>query len=146
AGMNNYSDENLFFNSCYWVYNLKTAAQIARIIGRETDAEIWSEKAKLASEAIHNKYYIEEEKNYSDMSMRSLTAALYGAIMPEELRLEITKSVKTEILIKQNGPIDVGTTGGAMLIKVLREAGRDVVIYSMTSKTTYPGWGIMKEN
>jgi alpha-L-rhamnosidase len=53
AGMNNYSDENLFFNNCYWVYNLKTAAQIARIIGRETDAEIWSEKAKLASEAIH---------------------------------------------------------------------------------------------
>lgn len=146
AGMNNYSDENLFFNNCYWVYNLKTAAQIARIIGRETDAEIWSEKAKLASEAIHNKYYIEEEKNYSDMSMRSLTAALYGDIMPEELRPEVMKSLENEILINQNGHIDVGITGGAMLFKVLREEGRDDLIYSMTSQTTYPGWGFMKEN
>jgi alpha-L-rhamnosidase len=33
-----------------------------------------------------------------------------------------------------------------MLFKVLREEGRDDLIYSMTSQTTYPGWGFMREN
>ena len=146
AGMNNYSEENLFFNNCYWVYNLRTAAQIAKIIGKESEAELWFNKAKMASEAIHSKYYIEKEKNYSDMSMRSLTAALYGDIMPKELRPEIMKSLEDEILINKNGHIDVGITGGAMLFKVLREEGRDDLIYSMTSQTTYPSWGLMKES
>jgi alpha-L-rhamnosidase len=46
----------------------------------------------------------------------------------------------------RKGHIDVGITGGAMLFKVLRDAGRDDLIYSMTSQNTYPSWGYMKDN
>ena len=35
---------------------------------------------------------------------------------------------------------------GAMLFKVLRDEGRDDLIYAMTSKTTYPSWGLMRES
>jgi alpha-L-rhamnosidase len=81
-GMNNYSDENLFFNNCYRVYNLKTAAQIARVTGRTGEAEQWTRQAEQAAKAIHTKYYHPDDHNYSDRSMRSLAAALYGDIMP----------------------------------------------------------------
>ena len=145
-GMNNYSDENLFFNNCYWVYNLRTAAKIARVIGRDSDAEMWNNKADIASEAIHSNYFNAEENNYADNSMRSLAAALYGDVMPAELRQAVMKSLEDEILINKNGHIDVGITGGAMLFKVLREEGRDDLIYSMTSQTTYPSWGLMRES
>ena len=145
-GMNNYSDENLFFNNCYWVYNLKTAAQIAAVLGKNTESEQWQNQAKLASEAIHEKYYHEGEFNYSDKSMRSLAAALYGDIMPAKLRGNVMESLEDEILINQNGHIDVGITGGAMLFKVLRDEGRDDLVYAMTSQTTYPSWGFMKES
>ncbi len=33
-----------------------------------------------------------------------------------------------------------------MLFKVLREEGRDDLIYAMTSQTAYPSWGFMREN
>ena len=145
-GMNNYSDENIFFNNCYWVYNLKTAAQIAEVIGRVAEAEQWHNQAQLASEALHKKYYHEGEFNYSDKSMRSLTAALYGDIMPSEMRKDIINTLENEILVNQKGHIDVGITGGAMLFKVLRDEGRDDLIFSMTSQTTYPSWGLMKES
>lgn len=145
-GMNNYSEDNLFFNNCYWIYNLKTAEKIADILGREYLAEIWKIEADLAAEALHKKYYHEDEYNYSDRSMRSLAAALYADIMPSELRPHIMKSLENEILINQKGHIDVGITGGAMLFKVLRDEGRDDLIYSMTSQTTYPSWGLMKES
>lgn len=145
-GMNNYSDENLFFNNCYRVYNLKTAAKIATVLGNKEKAEKWNEKARLSSEAIHEKYYHPESANYSDNSMRSLAAALYGNIMPAEIRPEIMKSLENEILINQNGHIDVGITGGAMLFKVLRDEGRDDLIYSMISQTDYPSWGLMRDN
>ena len=35
---------------------------------------------------------------------------------------------------------------GSDAFKVLREEGRDDLIYSMTSQTTYPSWGFMREN
>ncbi len=145
-GMNNDKPETLFFNNCYWVYNLRTAAEIANIIGRNQEAKEWQEQAEVASKAIHNKFYNEEDHSYSDKSMASLAAALYGNIMPCDLRQAVMDRLEKEILVNNNGHIDVGITGGAMLFKVLRDAGRDDLIYSMTSQTTYPSWGYMREN
>lgn len=145
-GMNNNSDENLFFNNCYWVYNLKTAAKIAAVIGKTKEADQWTQQAARSSKAIHTRWYIAEIQNYSDKTMRSLAAALYGDIMPAELRPKVMESLAEEILINQNRHIDVGITGGAMLFKVLREEGRDDLIYSMTSQTTYPSWGLMRKS
>ena len=145
-GMNNYSEENLFFNNCYWINNLKTAAQIAGVLGKTEEAVRWEQQAALSAKTLHDKYYHPEDQNYSDKTMRSLSAALYGDIMPAELRAAVMKSLEEEIIVNRNGHIDVGITGGAMLFKVLREEGRDDLIYSMTSQTTYPGWGFMREN
>jgi alpha-L-rhamnosidase len=145
-GMNNNSDENLFFNNCYWIYNLKTAAKIARVIGKTNEAEEWEHQADISSKILHAKYYHADDHNYSDGTMRSLAAALYGDIMPKELRQAVMKRLEREILVNQKGHIDVGITGGSMLFKVLREEGRDDLIYSMTSQTTYPSWGFMREN
>ena len=145
-GMNNYSDENLFFNNCYRVYNLKTAAQIAHIIGKTSEAKKWERQAEMSSKTIHEKYYHKDDHSYSDRTMRSLAAALYGDIMPAGLRPKVMERLEKEILVNKKGHIDVGITGGAMLFKVLREEGRDDLIYSMTSQTTYPGWGFMREN
>lgn len=145
-GMNNYSDENIFFNNCYWVYNLKTAIEIAKVLGRTEELAKWQQQANMASNAIHSKYFHPAEHNYSDKSMRSLAAALYGDIMPDSIRGFVMKCLEKEILINKNGHIDVGITGGAMLFKVLRDEGRDDLIYSMTSKTSYPSWGLMRES
>ena len=145
-GMNNYKPETIFFNNCYWVYNLRTASKIAQIIGRTEEADQWEQQAEVASKTIHNKFYNEEDHSYADRSMSSLAAALYGNVMPSELQSTIMDRLEKEILINKNGHIHVGITGGAMLFKVLRDAGRDDLIYSMTSQTTYPSWGYMQEN
>lgn len=71
-GMNNYSDETIFFNNCYRVYNLRTAAKIAHVLGETALAEKWEEQANRSSQAIHARYWHEEDNNYSDRSMRSL--------------------------------------------------------------------------
>jgi alpha-L-rhamnosidase len=145
-GMNNYSDENLFFNNCYWIYNLKTGAKIAEAIGKTAEAQKWKHQAEVSGKALHDKYFHADDHNYSDKTMRSLSAALYGDIMPVKLRPLVMKRLEKEILVNRNGHIDVGITGGAMLFKVLREEGRDDLIYSMTSQTTYPSWGLMRES
>lgn len=145
-GMNNNKPETLCLNNCYWVYNLRTGAKIARIIGRTKEAEEWEKQADISSKVIHAKFYNPEDQSYADKSMANLAAALYGNVVPPELHQTVMDRLEKEILINNKGHIDVGITGGAMLFKVLREEGRDDLIYSMTSQTTYPSWGFMREN
>lgn len=145
-GMNNNKPQTLFLNNCYRVFNLRTAAKIARVIGKHEAALRWEQQAAASSAAIHAKYYNAGDHSYSDSSMANFSAALLADVIPIPLKTAVMKRLEKEIMEVKKGHIHVGITGGAMLFKLLREAGRDDLIYAMTSKTTYPGWGYMKEN
>jgi len=145
-GMNNDKPENICFNNCYRVYNLRTAAKIARVLGKNNEALQWEQQAEKASRAIHTKYYNTTDHSYADSSMGNLAAALLADVPPPQLRNAIMQRLEREILVVRKGHIDVGITGGALLFKLLREAGRDDLLYSMTSQVDYPGWGYMKAN
>jgi alpha-L-rhamnosidase len=78
--------------------------------------------------------------------MGNLAAALLAEVPPPALRVAVMKRLEREIMEIRKGHIHVGITGGAMLFKLLRQEGRDDLLFSMTSKKTYPGWGHMMEN
>lgn len=145
-GMNNGKPENICFNNCYRVYNLRTAAKIARLLGKDEDAEKWEQQAELSASAIHARYYNPSDRSYADGSMTNLAMSLLGEIPPHELREIVMKRLENEVLEVRKGHIHAGITGGAILFKLLREINRDDLIYAMTSQTDYPGWGYMKAN
>ncbi len=143
-GMNNGKPQNSCFNNCYRVYNLRTAAKIARVIGKDAEAKLWAQQANESATAIQQKYYNPNDHSYSDSSMGNLAAALLADIPPASERAAVMQRLEKEILVVRNGHIHVGITGGAMLFKLLRNEGRDDLLYSMTMQTDYPGWGYMK--
>lgn len=145
-GMNNDSPETLCLNNSYYVFNLRTASKIARLIGKEEDAAIWEKKALASSKVINEMFYNDADNSYSDGSMANLAAALLAEVPPRELREKVLKRLEKEILEVRKGHIHAGITGGALLFKLLRDEGRDDLIYSMTAKRTYPSWGYMKDN
>lgn len=145
-GMNNDKPETVCLNNSYRVFNLLTAAKIARTIGKVTEGEAWEKQAETYKAAIHAKFYNAADQSYADGSMANLAAALLAEVPPANLRDEVMKRLEKEILVNKKGHIHVGITGGAILFKLLRNLGRDDLIYSMTSQTTYPGWGYMKAN
>ncbi len=143
-GMNNDKPETVCLNNSYRVFNLLTAAKIARTIGRDAEAEKWQQQAATAKAAINTKFFNAQDTSYADGSMGNLAAALLAEVPPDRLRNQVMQRLENEILIRRKGHIHVGITGGALLFKLLRNLGRDDLIYSMTSQTTYPGWGYMK--
>lgn len=145
-GMNNDKPQTLFFNNCYRIYNLRTAAKVALVLGRKEDAREWGLKANNAAEAIHRKFFNTTTNTYSDGSAANLAIALLSEMVPAELRPKVMEALEYEILENRKGHVSAGITGGAMLFKLLRQEQRDDLIYTMLSKTTYPGWGYMKEN
>lgn len=145
-GMNNDTPQNACFNNCYRVFNLRTAAKIARVLGKNQEAEQWEMQAERSSRAIHETWYNADDHSYADKSMGNLAAALLADVPPVSLRESVWKRLEHEILVVRKGHIHVGITGGAILFKLLREKGRNDLIYSMTSQEDYPGWGYMRAN
>lgn len=145
-GMNNDKPETLAFNNAYRVYNLRTAAKIAEVLGDISQADKWQHQAEASAEAFHKRFFHSESATYADGSMANLAVALLADIVPDSLLESVKSSLEKEILIHRDGHIHAGITGGALLFKWLRQDGRNDLIYRMTSQTTYPSWGYMKEH
>ncbi|MGE9312712.1 family 78 glycoside hydrolase catalytic domain [Niabella sp. CJ426] len=145
-GMNNDKPQTLFFNNCYRVYNLRTAQKVAEVLGNDKDAQDWERKANAAAGAIHRKFFNPANHTYSDGSVANLAMALLSEMVPAGLRAKVMQSLEHDILVKSKGNISAGITGGTVLFKLLRQEHRDDLIFTMLSKTNYPGWGYMKEN
>jgi Alpha-L-rhamnosidase N-terminal domain./Bacterial alpha-L-rhamnosidase. len=145
-GMNNDKPETLCLNNSYYVYNLRTAAKIARILGHTTEAAGWERQAEASAHAIHRRFFDAAANVYADGSMANLAAALLAEVPPATIRKEVMRRLEKEIVEVRDGHIHAGITGGALLFKLLREEGRNDLIYRMVSQTSYPSWGYMKQN
>ncbi len=145
GGPNSDTPEALFFNNCYRVFNLTTAADIAEVLGKTDRAEQWRIKANNARKAIHKKYFHSEDNSYLDGSQTSMAAALVAEIPPKAIRADVMKRLEKEIMVNCKGHIGAGITGGSMLFKLLRAENRTDLVYSMLSQKEYPGWGFMKD-
>jgi alpha-L-rhamnosidase len=142
-GVNGDTRETLFFNNCYWIYNLRTAAKIADILGKKEQAEAYRQRAEAVRRAVHAAFYNVIDHTYVNSFPAYLAIALLEHVPPENLRATIWKRLEHEILVTYKGHIHAGITGGAFLFKTLLKYHRNDLIYAMASKTDYPGWGDM---
>jgi alpha-L-rhamnosidase len=142
-GVNGDTPETLFFNNCYWIYNLQTAARIADVLGETRAAAHYRQRAQSVRRAVHAKFFRPQDASYVDGSQAYLSIALLVDLPPEELRPAVWKRLEDEILVRRDGHIHAGITGGYFVIKNLVDGGRDDLVLAMASKNDYPGWGNM---
>lgn len=142
-GVNGDTRETLFFNNCYWIFNLQTAADIARVLGKAEDAKKYSDRADEVRRAVHREFFIPGVNSYVNGFQAYLALALLVDLPPQDVRPFIERRLEEEILIRRKGHIHAGITGGAFLFKTLLALDRQDLIYTMANKTTYPGWGDM---
>jgi alpha-L-rhamnosidase len=142
-GVNGDTRETLFFNNCYWVYNLETAANIATALGRKEQARKWQLRAEVVRDAIHKEFYDPATQTYVDGSQACLAIALLTQVPPLPIRSLIAKRLEEEILVKRQGHWWAGIGGGAMLMKWLIQANRPDLVYTTATKEDYPSWGHM---
>ncbi|MGO9111269.1 MAG: family 78 glycoside hydrolase catalytic domain [Thermoguttaceae bacterium] len=142
-GVNGDTPETLFFNNCYWIYNLQTAAQIADRLGHADAAAKYRRRAQSIRRAVHAKFFRVQDNSYVDGSQAYLSIALLVDLPPENLRPAVWKRLEDEILVHRRGHIHAGITGGYFVIKNLVENGRDDLVLAMAGKDDYPSWGDM---
>ncbi|UCD51539.1 MAG: family 78 glycoside hydrolase catalytic domain [Phycisphaerales bacterium] len=145
-GVNGDTIETLFFNNCYWIFNLQTAAKIADVIGEKDAATQYRARADEVRRAVHAKFFKPEDNSYVNGFQGYLAIALLVDLPPRELRQAVWDRLEKEILVVRKGHIHAGITGGAFLFKTLLGADRQDLLFAMASKDTYPSWGLMRRN
>ena len=142
-GVNGDTPETLFFNNCYWIYNLQTAARIADALGRRDEAAAYRRRAETVRRAVHAKFFRPDDNSYVNGYQAYLSIALLVGLPPDELRPAVAKRLEEEILVRRHGHIHAGITGGYFVIKQLLESGRNDLVLTMATQHDYPGWGDM---
>lgn len=145
-GVNGDTIETLFFNNCYWIFNLQTAAKIADVIGEKDAAAKYRARADQVRRAVHTKFFKPELNSYVNGFQGYLAIALLVDLPPKALRPAIWDRLEEEILIVRKGHIHAGITAGAFLFKTLLGADRQDLVFPMVNKDTYPSWGLMRRN
>lgn len=146
-GPNSHTPQALCLNNCYLVFNLRTAAEIARIIGQNDKAIEWDKRADVSVEAINAKYFKKDEGSYFDDAQAVLALALLAGLPPTpEDTKRVDERLEKAILVDAKGHIGAGITGGGLLFRYLRQTNRNDLIFSTTKQTEYPGWGFMREH
>ncbi len=142
-GVNGDTIETLFFNNCYWIYNLQTAARIADVLGKHDAADAYRRRAEEVRRAVHEKFFKPAENSYVNGFQGYLAIALLIGLPPEDVRPAVWRRLEHEILVRRNGHIHAGITAGYFLTEALLAADRQDLLFTMANKTTYPGWGDM---
>jgi len=142
-GVNGDTRETLFFNNCYWIYNLETAARLADALGRPDSALAWRARAHRVRRAVHQEFYQPEDASYVDGSQACLAIALLAQVPPLEVRPRVETRLEREITTNRNGHFWAGITGGYFLVKQLIENDRPDLLYLMLTQPDYPGWAHM---
>lgn len=142
-GVNGDTPETLFYNNCYWIYNLQTAAKIADVLGNKDAASRYRARADEVRKAVHGKFFLPSDSSYVNGFQAYLAIALFVNLPPDGLRPAVWKRLDDEIMIRRKGHIHAGITGGAFLYKTLLGADRQDLLFAMANKDDYPGWGDM---
>jgi len=142
-GVNGDTRETLFFNNCYWLFNLQTAAKIADVIEKKDDAQKYRARADEVRQAVHREFFLPAENSYVNGFQAYLAIALLVDLPPQDVRPAVEKRLEEEILIRRHGHIHAGITGGAFLYRTLLALDRQDLLFTMANKDTYPGWGDM---
>jgi len=133
-------------NSIHYVYQLETASKIASVLGNESDASTYSARAAVVSKAIHRRFYNAVDRTYLNGDSALEAFPLLTGIVPTDLRQGVMESLENTIRVRNEGHLDTGMHGTYFLMKYLWETDRSDLVYLMTNRKDFPGWGYMLEN
>lgn len=137
----------------YYYYDTRRFSEIARLLGRDEDAESYAERADAIREAFNGEF-LKEDGRYATLQMSpidrqpgqtSQALPLFLDIVPQEQHASAVDKLVKAITDRFDSHVDTGIVGTRYLFEVLRDEGYAELAYRMITQTTYPGWGYMIE-
>ncbi|NOY60740.1 MAG: family 78 glycoside hydrolase catalytic domain [Calditrichaeota bacterium] len=130
--------------SAYFYYSTSLLARMAKIIGREEDAQKYEQLAQKIAAAYNRKHLDEKKLEYEGGTQTMNLLPLAFGITPKNDQAAVIKSVVIDVL-KHNTHLTTGFLGTGYILPMLSDYGYHDLAYKLATQTTYPSWGYMVE-
>ncbi|MBN9381150.1 MAG: family 78 glycoside hydrolase catalytic domain [Chitinophagaceae bacterium] len=129
-------------STAFLFYNTLTVSKLARLLGRQEEADRYEKLAGSVKEAFVKKFYDPVTGAVGIHTEATQAFALYFHLLPEE---EEKKALK--VLLDQIGErkehVSTGIFGTKYLLEVLSEHGLSDLACKLAGQRDFPGWGNM---
>jgi alpha-L-rhamnosidase len=124
--------------TAYWAYSASRMSQMARAIGRETDAARYAALFENIRAAFQ-KEYVKENGVVGSGSQTSYALAFHADLIPDGLKKAAAANLVKDIE-SRDGHLSTGFLGTPPLLPALTDNGRTDVAYRLLLNETYPSW------
>ena len=124
--------------TAFLAYDAALMVDIARILGKTEDAQMY---AKLAAEAkaAFNAEFVAPNGRVGPGSQTAYVLALHFDLLPEKLRAQAAERLAGEIR-KADYHLTTGFVGTPYLCHVLSRFGQTALAYELLNQETFPSW------
>jgi hypothetical protein len=123
-----------------YYYDTTIMYQIALLLGKKDDAEMFKSLAANIKDAFNNKFYDPATGKIERNSQAANAMALYMGLVDDANHDKILQNLIDDIRGRNNA-LTAGDIGYRYVLRVLEDNGRSDVIFDMNSKYDVPGYG-----
>ena len=129
----------------FYYLNARLCAQIARALGRESEAASAEALAESIRQAFNRRFLQAGSGRYDTATQACQAFALYLGLVPPEEKARALEVLVADIQEKRQGHLSTGIFGTRFMLHALAGSGRAEVAYDVVNQRTFPGWGHMLE-
>lgn len=126
--------------TAYYYYDTKILSDVAKLLGKNTDAKLYAEQALTIKQAYNGRFFNKVTKNYATGSQTANAISIYMGLAEPTEKNAVLNNLVADVR-KKNNSITAGDIGFRYLLKVLADEGRSDVIFDMNSRADVPGYG-----
>jgi len=130
-----------FTSSLLYYFCTEVMSRMARVIGKEHDAEKFSRKAQDIRISFNSKFYNINKKSYWNQEKNSL--ALAFGLVPEGEEESVADNLNESVIISGKGHVSTGIFGSRYIYETLSRYGYGESVITMFNKKTFPGFGYL---
>ncbi|MGZ4974467.1 MAG: alpha-L-rhamnosidase-related protein, partial [Limisphaerales bacterium] len=124
----------------YYYRDTQIVALAAKVLGKESDAQKYTDLAASIKTAFNNKFYNAATGKYGNASQTSLSCALYQGLCEPTDRQRVVENLVDNVH-RHDDHIDTGILGAKYLLYALTDNGRGNLAYQIANQKTQPSWG-----
>jgi len=132
--------EGPFLSTAFFHYFSNLLAKMAGVLGEEEDRETYGALAANIANAFYKAYFNPQTGLYDHGGQTAQAVPLFTGMVPEEKEAIVLSGLLKAIAAK-DGHIDAGVVGTKAILHVLMDYHQEEVLFEMTNKRTFPGWG-----
>ncbi len=115
-------------------------SKIATVLGHTSDASTYSTLAQQIASAFNTKYLAAAHNTYANGSQAADALALDMGIVPSQYQAAVVQHLVNTIQANGNH-VEVGEIALPAVFRALANGGRNDVVYTVATQTTYPSYG-----